>query len=449
MAALTALQTNFSLSDTTSYSFVAEPIGTAGATRVVIVGFGARFTGTTAAAVSSVTIGGVTAQVRSSSRSGTATSVCGIASAAVPTGTTATIAIEYSRAASKCLIAVYHVDDMATVAPANYEINLAADPSASVDCPPNGFMIGVAVTGNNTSASWTNLTEDFDYVNPTENTFCLTAASDEFADVQRQRTITCDFANSSAGDPLGVFCSWGFQQSTIVEAILYPTGAGTSSQWTTNGDSTGWQCVDDVDGASDDDTTYVYSTTLNHTNHYTFTAPIVPAGSTMYGSRLVCRTRCVTSSFVLGPVVRCGGTNYASPVPNQVISSTSYIDWVFKLPNNPRTAVPWAIDDVNGVGSNALQQFGHLTGGGNEGRVTQCYMKVRYTPVDSVAGGLVALKIEDVNVSDSVSALRSGGIGNSALEDLHVTEFLNALRITPGAGSVPAIMANYRRRRRL
>jgi hypothetical protein len=81
-------QSAVDISDLIEYTFAAQPIGTASATRRVVVGMGTNSTRT----IVGVTIGGVTATIDvSNTLSGTAH--VAIASAVVPTGTTADVVI--------------------------------------------------------------------------------------------------------------------------------------------------------------------------------------------------------------------------------------------------------------------------------------------------------------------------------------------------------------------
>jgi hypothetical protein len=51
-------------------------------------------------------------------------------------------------------------------------------------------------------------------------------------------------------------------------------------------------------------------------------------------------------------------------------------------PLNPKTGIAWTVNDVNGVGANALQYFGYITeaGVGYTCTVSRIYIKVDYTP---------------------------------------------------------------------
>jgi len=435
MAALTFLQTNTDATDLSTYDFVGENVGAAGATRGTIVAFALGFSGSSTVDVTSVTIGGNAATVKFAKVESTTSRIVGFAAVALPTGTTATISIVVNRTATRCSIAVYHVDDMSVFTVSDFVSSSAADAVGAVDCPPNGFIIGVATTGNNTSATWTNLTEDSDVAHG--STVLVTTASGTFVTEERARSITCNYATSSGGEPLALFCSWGFSTSYIRYDYFSPTGAGANSEWTSSpGGPAGWDCVNDAIGAADDDTTYVSSSTVNATDTYVFGTPAVPVGATVFAVYLYRRHRAVSGSWTQAPMLRCGGTDYQ--LTNFSLSSTAYADSVTKHQTNPRTTVLWTVDDLNGIGANALQEFGFLTGGGNEARITQVYIAVRYTP----AGVMLT---DTVKISDTLSVTRGGDLSAApAADGVKLLDTVTAIR---DRLTVPVFQSLYRHRR--
>lgn len=80
--------------DAASYSFTSQPIGTASASRRVVVALG--WASGSAVTLSSVTIGGVSATIDADTGNATGNRRVYFASAVVPTGTTATVAVTLS-----------------------------------------------------------------------------------------------------------------------------------------------------------------------------------------------------------------------------------------------------------------------------------------------------------------------------------------------------------------
>lgn len=209
MATFSYLQATTDTSDTNSYTFASQNLGTADAGRYIIVSIISR-KATTSATISSVTIGGVSATItKQVTNTASNTNVAGIAIANVPTGATGDIVVTLSATMLRCAIGVYRATGLASVTAYDSDSSTATDPSVSLDVPI-GFAVGVglsAVSGG--SASWTGLTENFDasletYVN-------YTGASSEFASSESGRTITIDFTSST--EPAGVFASWEYASS--------------------------------------------------------------------------------------------------------------------------------------------------------------------------------------------------------------------------------------------
>jgi len=95
-------QTQTSGTTSTNYTFSSQAIGTATSDRIVIVAVHLLNTGATG---SSMTVGGISATRQVRSQRGTGTSE--IWTAAVPTGTTATIVVNGSAASDRCGIIVW------------------------------------------------------------------------------------------------------------------------------------------------------------------------------------------------------------------------------------------------------------------------------------------------------------------------------------------------------
>jgi hypothetical protein len=139
-----------------TFTFSSQSIGTAFTDRIVIVPFYWDTSGSTRT-VSSATIGGVAANIvaqNGGTGGGTA-----IIWAAVPTGTTATIVINFSANVLACDIAVYAADPV-TNTPLDFATSgyATSSPStaANVDVQPGGFCIAVhhLRTSNVTAKNW-------------------------------------------------------------------------------------------------------------------------------------------------------------------------------------------------------------------------------------------------------------------------------------------------------
>ena len=148
-------------SNTTNYTFSSHAIGTADASRfVVVIVSSSRATGG-ARTVSSMTIGGQSAalMVRQTSDNGDCNEIWG---ALVTTGTTGDIVVNHSSSMGSCgigVFATYNADQ-------NYFFTASTEgttSSATVVIPENAICIaGHRVTDNLNATTWTNITEAYD-----------------------------------------------------------------------------------------------------------------------------------------------------------------------------------------------------------------------------------------------------------------------------------------------
>jgi hypothetical protein len=166
-----------------------------------------------------------------------------------------------------------------------------------------------------------------------------------------------------------------------------PTGDGSTSAWTALGGGSKFSEVDDPIGTPDEDTTYVSRVNTAGTQLYTFSAFAVPSGSTINFVRVFARMRMAAGSATAALILRVNGTN---SVINVGAQTASYADETNDWLTNPNTGLAWTVDDVNGVGADPLQEFGHRTdsgfGAGEEMRCTQCYAEVDYTESAATRG---------------------------------------------------------------
>lgn len=160
-----------------------------------------------------------------------------------------------------------------------------------------------------------------------------------------------------------------------------PTGNGASSSWAATGVATAWEACDDPIGTPDDDTTYAGEVDTNGDQLFTSDPFTVPAGATINSVSVFSRHRREGgTTWVRRAVLRVGGSNFFSGTGT--ISSTTYVEATSVFVNNPATGLAWTVDQVNGVGTSELQQFGmSITGmaAGDDARITQMYAIADYT----------------------------------------------------------------------
>ncbi len=189
--------------NSTTFTFTAQNLGAEDAGRYIVVCCGARL-GATARTITSVTVGGVTADIAVTTN--TTTAGAGVAIALVPTGATGDVVVTWSGFASGCVIQLYRVLGIGGTAASDTDTSSAADPSVSLDVPAGGVAFGTAVCSTNaSSASWSGLTEDYDAA-PGGAGGAYSSASGEFATQQTGLTVTCDFSVDESG--AGAFASW-------------------------------------------------------------------------------------------------------------------------------------------------------------------------------------------------------------------------------------------------
>jgi hypothetical protein len=174
--------------------------------------------------------------------------------------------------------------------------------------------------------------------------------------------------------------------ATNVNAV--PTGNYLVTSITAStGGSTQWSCVDDTPG-SPNDSDYIFPaiTVTVIDALFSFSALSVPTGATINYVRVAFRGKWVNGSSGYGAKgrVRVGGTVYdAGSIAGL---TTSYANYTQDMTTNPKTSVAWTVNDVNGSGSNNLQDFGvgFSASPGDPDYVnvycSQVYLTVNYTP---------------------------------------------------------------------
>lgn len=179
----------------TSFTFSGKDIGTAASNRKVVVAVAYN----SAPAISSMTIGGVSATVV-----GTSTK-CEIWQANVPTGTTGDVVITFSGTNQRVGIGVWAVYAAASAA-SQVSTSTANPPSVTSHViPTNGCCIAVAaIQDDSNTYTWSNLTEDYDAV--------ISGGNDTHSGASTfsgYGTYTITATVSSGGNARGMVCaSW-------------------------------------------------------------------------------------------------------------------------------------------------------------------------------------------------------------------------------------------------
>lgn len=135
----------------------------------------------------------------------------------------------------------------------------------------------------------------------------------------------------------------------------------------------------DENGANDGDTTYLLHGTANGSVLFTFPSFNLSSGSSIQRLTVTLYAKEGTSGTNrMQPAIRAGNTNYfTTSTSTEVPSSYSSISYNYNT--NPKTGLAWTVDDINGVGANALQAFGVYSADANPAiRLTQVYATVTY-----------------------------------------------------------------------
>lgn len=146
-----------------SHTFSGVTIGTAAATRRVIVGVYVRRSGA-GTSLTGVTVGGVAATLLTNSVIGRTDRALYIAH--VPTGTTADIEVSTSSFANYFQIGVWAATGLTSNTPLDVKTSIVDPASATITTQDGGFVIGYcAGMATSGSAAWTNGSERFDALN--------------------------------------------------------------------------------------------------------------------------------------------------------------------------------------------------------------------------------------------------------------------------------------------
>lgn len=195
--------------DTSTYSIASISIGTASSDRLVVVAFGAHFAGVTAPSISSVTIAGSAATIDKSlvASGGTDGQITAICSRLVTTGTTMTLAVNFSHTARHLWYAVWSVTGSAAAAASSTVSDTVDTLALTLNCPAGGAIFACCAQQLGSTTTWTNLTEDQD--DTVETNFQYSAASDVFATAQTSLAVVADSADTAIDIMGGVAVSYG------------------------------------------------------------------------------------------------------------------------------------------------------------------------------------------------------------------------------------------------
>lgn len=153
----------FDLTDLTTYTFAAQSIGTASATRRVVVGVG--WASAAATTVSSLTIGGITATADGDSGAATGNRRAMIFSAIVPTGTTADVVVTLSGTGARLGIGVWRLSGGGPTGATSASVN-AGSGTLTVTTVADDIVFAYGFSGNSSAtpatATWTGASERFD-----------------------------------------------------------------------------------------------------------------------------------------------------------------------------------------------------------------------------------------------------------------------------------------------
>lgn len=183
--------------DLTTYSFAGQNLGTASADRYIVAAFAHR-AGAGTPTGSSVTIGGVSATFLAGVSNGTGR--CELWIAAVPTGTTGTIAITWSAGVARCVMGAWALTNLQSSTPTATYSSTASPMSASANISAGGVALALGFANVAATATWAGLTEDFD--NTTADSCIGSGASLAFATAQTGLTISMTGSVALSPDPV-------------------------------------------------------------------------------------------------------------------------------------------------------------------------------------------------------------------------------------------------------
>jgi len=202
-AAVTFQQASGNNSGGSSTTYSGVSFGTASSDRYIVVLATGRHTSTF---TQTATIGGIFATEVATLLNSTASfHRISVFIAAVPTGTTGSVVLNFSNSIVRNMISVFSVTGIDGLTPFATASSTANPASGTITIPADGIAIAGTYNILGGAYTWSNLTERHDDVLSTINYW--SAASDEFATLQTSRVITATAAGSPI-QPVGIFASW-------------------------------------------------------------------------------------------------------------------------------------------------------------------------------------------------------------------------------------------------
>lgn len=187
--------------DRSSYTFSAQDFGAEASDRILLVIV--HYRASTMPALNSVTIGGVGASlVATAATDGNARTA--LYAAAVPTGTSGSVAVSLSAAALRCVVELYRATGIEASAHAT-ATDTGSPFTQSIDVPAGGVALAGGQSAGISAVSWSGLTERSEAL--VESVMRYSSASGEFAAAQSPLAITATVTGTANG-PTFVFASF-------------------------------------------------------------------------------------------------------------------------------------------------------------------------------------------------------------------------------------------------
>ena len=213
----------------------------------------------------------------------------------------------------------------------------------------------------------------------------------------------------------------------MATATRNPTSdEAVSGSWTGSA-GTRYTLVDDYPDSGGTDK-LVHGTTTAGNLTFGFSVFAIPAGSAGISiAVLYYDDKNASQACNVGGRVKVGGNYYNSATHNPAngVFTQRTDTWA----NNPKTAAAWTVDDINGVGANALQAFGWVSTDANPSiDLTSIQLEVTYTPpVVSLAAVIAAASVNSgaLTVTRLLASLTAGATTVSGV--LSVTYRLAAI----------------------
>lgn len=175
-------------------TFTSQNFGPAAANRYIVIG---------TTALTTVTVGGVSATKMVSVTSSNGTSALWVA--AVPTGTSGTVVVNGSGSQTTAF-AAYSMIGNASPTPGATNTSTTNPPSASIAIPTRGVAIAFCLSENGATPVWTGLTGDVDLF--IDNSHPRTAAAHLAVNAGATPTAQCSSAGNNGVNAM-VLASWG------------------------------------------------------------------------------------------------------------------------------------------------------------------------------------------------------------------------------------------------